>query len=103
VNPLALKAKSDVLATNERQVTRALRHARLRGGRRDVRRQGRPVVHGTTFQRGDEKGDFLFGATVIVLGEPGRWTPDAALLQQTAQQRETLVRLGEPVAARGAR
>jgi len=55
------------------------------------------------FARGDEKGYFLFGAsTIILLGEAGRWTPDADLLEQTAQRRETLVRLGERVGGSGA-
>jgi hypothetical protein len=35
---------------------------------------------------------------VVVLGQRGVWQPDRELLEQTARQRETLVRLGEPVA-----
>jgi hypothetical protein len=35
-----------------------------------------------------------------VLGQRGVWQPDATLLEQTARMRETLVRLGEPVAER---
>jgi phosphatidylserine decarboxylase len=53
------------------------------------------------FLRGDEKGYFLFGgSTVVVLGQRGVWQPEAELLEQTARKRETLVRLGEPVAVR---
>jgi phosphatidylserine decarboxylase len=103
VNPLALAAKSDVLATNERHVTLLdTEHfgklAYIEVGAMCV---GRIVQSHTapTFRRGDEKGYFLFGgSTVIVLGEPGRWEPDADLLRETARQRETLIRLGQPVA-----
>lgn len=105
VNPLALAAKSDVLATNERQVTiletdHFGKLAYIEVGAMCV---GKIVQSHTesTFRRGDEKGYFLFGgSTVVVLGEPGRWKPDDELLRQTARERETLVRLGERVATR---
>jgi phosphatidylserine decarboxylase len=103
VNPLALATKSDVLATNERQVTLL-----------DTREFGKlayievgamcvgTIVQSHTaseFARGDEKGYFLFGgSTVIVLGQPGRWQPDPELLRETEQRRESLIRLGQPVA-----
>lgn len=103
VNPVALAAKSDVLATNERHVTildtaQFGTLAYIEVGAMCV---GRIVQShaGPAFKRGDEKGYFLFGgSTVIVLGQPGRWVPDADLLRETAQKRETLVRLGQPVA-----
>jgi phosphatidylserine decarboxylase len=54
---------------------------------------------GATFQRGEEKGYFLFGgSTVVVYGEPGRWLPNADLLERSAQGIETLLELGAPVA-----
>jgi phosphatidylserine decarboxylase len=104
VNPVALTAKSDVLATNERHVTildteNFGKLAYVEVGAMCV---GKIVQshEAPTFRRGDEKGYFLFGgSTVVVLGQPGRWKPDAELLQQTARRRETLVRLGEPVAS----
>jgi phosphatidylserine decarboxylase len=50
------------------------------------------------FDRGDEKGYFLFGgSTVILLGQPGVWKPSADILSQTASKMETLVRLGDTV------
>ena len=56
---------------------------------------------GEPFRRGDEKGYFCFGAsTIILFGEPDRWRPSDDLLEQTAQRRETLVRLGDGVATR---
>lgn len=103
VNPVALKAKSDVLATNERHVTildteNFGKLAYVEVGAMCV---GKIVQshEGVTFRRGQEKGYFLFGgSTVVVLGQPGRWKPDAEILEQTARQRETLVRLGEAIA-----
>jgi phosphatidylserine decarboxylase len=57
---------------------------------------------GDPFRRGDEKGYFTFGAsTILLFGETGGWTPSADLLEQTAQGRETLVRLGDEVARAG--
>jgi len=105
VNPVALKAKSDVLATNERHIS-ILETANF--GKLAYIEVGAMCVgkivqshEGASFERGDEKGYFLFGgSTVVVLGEPGRWKPDAEILRQTEQKRETLIRLGEPVATR---
>jgi phosphatidylserine decarboxylase len=105
VNPVALKAKSDVLATNERHVS-ILQTAHF--GKLAYIEVGAMMVgkivqshEGPAFERGDEKGYFLFGgSTVVVLGESGRWKPDAEILRQTAMQHETLIRLGEPVATR---
>lgn len=103
VNPVALKAKSDVLATNERHISilETQNFGKLAYVEVGAMCVGKIVQShaGPTFGRGEEKGYFLFGgSTVVVLGQPGRWKPDAELLQQTTRQRETLVRLGEPVA-----
>lgn len=104
VNPIALCVQRDVFSINERRVS-ILETAHL--GRLAYVEVGALCVgrivatHPTDqpFRRGDEKGYFLFGAsTVIVFGEAGRWRPDADLLDQTAQHRETLVRLGERIA-----
>ena len=105
VNPVALKAKSDVLATNERHISilETAGFGKLAYIEVGAMMVGKIVQShvGPEFKRGDEKGYFLFGgSTVVVLGEPGRWRPDAEILRQTAQQRETLIRLGEPVAMR---
>jgi phosphatidylserine decarboxylase len=108
VNPVALRYRGEILSTNERQVTLLEtdgfgRLAYVEVGALCVGRivQSAPLVPGTRFARGDEKGYFLFGgSTVVVLGEPGKWKPDADLLEQTARRMETLVRLGSPVARR---
>lgn len=106
VNPMALRFKKDILITNERQHT--LLETRNFGklayvevGATCVGRIVQSHDLNRPFERGDEKGYFLFGgSTVVVLGEPGAWTPDADLLEQTRLGRETLVRLGEGIARR---
>lgn len=105
VNPVALLYRSEIFATNERQVSIVEsesfgRLAYVEIGAMGVGKivQTHPADH--PFRRGDEKGFFLFGAsTILLFGERGRWRPDADLLEQTAQRRETLVRLGERIAA----
>lgn len=49
-------------------------------------------------RRGEEKGRFEFGgSTVIVLLQAGRFTPDADLLRNTAEDAETIVHQGERI------
>ncbi len=104
VNPIALLYKNEILSTNERQITLLETEnfgklAYIEVGALCVGKIVQTYDSKSKFKRGDEKGYFLFGgSTVIVLGEPGRWIPDADLLKQTSQNRETLVRLGERVA-----
>jgi phosphatidylserine decarboxylase len=105
VNPLALRYRSEILATNERAVS--ILETRNFGKLAYIEVGAMMVglivqTHkNPDFRRGDEKGYFLFGAsTVIVLGEPGAWTPSADLLENSAREREVLVRLGEPLAQR---
>lgn len=103
VNPLALKNRPDIFITNERRVSiLETRHfgllAYVEVGALCVGKivQTHPA---SEFQRGDEKGYFLFGgSTVIVLGQAGRWSPDADVLAQTAAGRETLIELGNRIA-----
>jgi phosphatidylserine decarboxylase len=104
VNPVALKAYDTIFSGNERRVsiieTENLgRLAYVEVGAMCVGRIVQSHSPDLAFSRGDEKGYFLFGgSTVIIFGQPGRWEPERDLLEQTARQRETLVRLGEPVA-----
>lgn len=107
VNPVALEAKGDILATNERQVsileTRNFgRLAYIEIGALCV---GLIVQthQSRSFHRGEEKGYFLFGAsTVVVLGEAGAWKPEDQILGHTGNGMETLVKLGQPVGVRSA-
>lgn len=51
------------------------------------------------FRKGEEKGYFAFGgSTIVLLFEPGRITPDADLVANSARGLETLVRAGERIA-----
>ena len=55
-----------------------------------------------SFERGQEKGYFLFGgSTVIVIGEKGKWIPSEDILNYTKQGIETYLHLGMTVAKRG--
>jgi phosphatidylserine decarboxylase len=104
VNPMALAARGDILCTNERHVSllRTKNFGRLayvEVGAMCVGLIVQSHLDSKPFKRGDEKGYFLFGAsTVVVLGEPGAWRPDADLRERTAARQETLVRLGEGIA-----
>jgi phosphatidylserine decarboxylase len=104
VNPFALGARGDILATNERHVSildtaNFGRSAMVEVGAMNVGRIVQTHPAGQPFERGDEKGFFCFGAsTILLFGETGQWVPSADLLEQTALGRETLVRLGDEVA-----
>jgi len=109
VNPLALKAKQDILITNERHVTiletkNFGKLAYIEVGAICVGKivQSKNLVKGNTFKRGDEKGYFLFGgSTVIVIGEKGKWKPSLDILEYTQKGIETYLQLGMSVAKRG--
>lgn len=109
VNPLALKSKQDILITNERHVTIVEtknfgKLAYIEVGAICVGKivQSKLLVKGDSFKRGDEKGYFLFGgSTVIVIGEKGKWTPSADILEFTKKGMETYLHLGMSVANRG--
>jgi phosphatidylserine decarboxylase len=105
VNPLALAHRGDIFITNERRVSlldtaNFGKLAFIEVGAICVGRIVQTHDESQAFERGQEKGYFLFGgSTVILLGEPGRWKPDADLLEQTAKNRETFVKIGTRVAA----
>jgi phosphatidylserine decarboxylase len=109
VNPLALKAKPDILITNERHVTiletkNFGKLAYIEVGAICVGKivQSKPLFKGQNFARGDEKGYFLFGgSTVIVIGEKGKWTPSKDILDYTKKGIETYLHLGTTVASKG--
>jgi phosphatidylserine decarboxylase len=104
VNPFALRARSDILATNERHVSildtaNFGRLGMVEVGAMNVGRIVQTHPPGQPFRRGDEKGYFCFGgSTILLFGEAGGWVPSADLLEQTAHGRETLIRLGDEVA-----
>lgn len=99
VNPWALAERADIFMINERQISilETATFGRLAYVEVGATCVGRIVQthEGETFARGDEKGMFLFGgSTVIVLGEPGRWQPEAAIAERTAAGTETYLKMG---------
>lgn len=109
VNPLALKAKEDILITNERHVsiletTNFGKLAYIEVGAICVGKivQSQPLTVGRKFHRGEEKGYFLFGgSTVIVIGEKGKWKPSQDIVDNTKNHLETYIHLGMTVAHKG--
>lgn len=103
VNPLALKEKEDIFATNERVVTilETENFGKLAYVEVGAIMVGKIIQSGSlkNFRRGDEKGYFLFGgSTVIVLGEKGKWAPTSDMVENTKKKIETYVHLGTTVA-----
>lgn len=104
VNPLALKHKNDILATNRRQwcLLQTRRWGTLLQIEIGAMMVGSIVQHkaaGGPCRRGEEKGYFQFGgSTVLVLVEPGRMKIDTDIIQQSQKGLETLVRYGESIA-----
>ncbi|RZA09518.1 MAG: phosphatidylserine decarboxylase [Proteobacteria bacterium] len=106
VNPLALKRNPKLFLGNERHISLLETEnfgtlAYVEVGALCVGKivQSGASRVGAAFKRGEEKGYFLFGgSTVVVYGEPGRWLPNADLLERSAQGLETLLELGAPVA-----
>ncbi|UAA37496.1 phosphatidylserine decarboxylase [Paraneptunicella aestuarii] len=105
VNLVALRHKQDIFCTNERQVNLLYSEDFGHLAYVEVGAMGVGRIHQTfnapSFQRGQEKGYFDFGAsTIIVFGEKGRWEPSADIIEHTANERETKVKLGQAVAHR---
>jgi phosphatidylserine decarboxylase len=100
----ALQNQPDILLRNERQINiLATRHfGRLAFVEVGAMSVGRIVqVHplDTPFSRGEEKSVFKFGGSaIVVFGEPGQWRPADDILRHTAENVETLVRLGDVIA-----
>jgi phosphatidylserine decarboxylase len=105
VNPKALKRDPTIFLRNERIISFLETEnfgllAYVEVGALMVGRIVASTSCSGSFQRGDEKGYFLFGgSTVIVYGQKGAWSPQQDLLKRTQEGIETLVRLGEVVAS----
>lgn len=109
VNPVAIKNKEDIFITNERHVTiieteNFGKLAYIEVGAICVGKivQSVKLIPGAKYNKGDEKGYFLFGgSTVIVVGEKGKWTPDSDIINNTKSGLETYLQLGMSVATTG--
>lgn len=105
VNPLALRFKEDIFIKNERRVSiletkNFGKLAYVEVGAAMVGKIVQTHDESKSFRRGQEKGYFLFGgSTVIVLGEPGAWTPSDDILENTQKGMETYIKLGDTVAS----
>lgn len=104
VNPLALKFRQDIFIKNERRVAiLETEHfgklAYIEVGATCVGKIVQSFDESKPFNKGDEKGYFLFGgSTVVLCGEKGRWKPSADILKNTGAGIETYIRLGDVVA-----
>lgn len=104
VNPLALELKEDIFIKNERRISLVEtenfgRLAYIEVGATMVGKIIQSANELDPFERGQEKGYFLFGgSTVIVIGEPGAWKPSSDILENTGKELETYIHLGDQVA-----
>jgi phosphatidylserine decarboxylase len=102
----ALQHQPEILFRNERQINiLATEHFGQLGfvevGAMSVGRIVQVHPLDQPYRRGDEKSIFKFGGSaVIVFGEPGKWRPSEDILRHTQDRTETLVRLGDVIAAR---
>ncbi len=103
VNPMALSSLGEVFSQNTRRVSLLETDhfgqlAYIEVGAMGVGRIAQTHDESRPFERGEEKGTFMFGgSTVIVLTQPGRIKPDADLLERTSKRLETWVKLGEKI------
>lgn len=106
VNPIALVEKPDIFLINERAISileteNFGKIAYIEVGAICV---GKIVQshHDKSFNRGDEKGYFLFGgSTVVIIGEKGKWTPSQDILDYTNKGIETYIKLGTEIGIKG--
>lgn len=104
VNPLALKYRQDIFIKNERRFSileseNFGKLAYIEVGATMVGKIVQSFDESRPFNKGDEKGYFLFGgSTVVLCGEKGKWVPSADMLKNTHAGMETYIRLGDVVA-----
>lgn len=103
VNPMALREKPEIFLKNHRHISilETENFGKLAFIEVGAICVGKIVqTHGgESFQRGEEKGYFLFGgSTVIMLGEKGRWKPSQDILERTSKGQEVLIPLGDELA-----
>ncbi len=103
VNPIALKKHGQIFIENERRISilETQNFGKLAYIEVGATMVGKIVQSHSakSFNKGAEKGYFLFGgSTVIVIGEEGKWLPDQDILENTANNLETYIKLGTPLA-----
>lgn len=106
VSPIALKQRPEILLKNERRVSiletqNFGKLAYVEIGALNVGKICQTASEDHTFERGQEKGYFLFGGScVVVLGEPGKWHPHADIVSRTLEGFETWLPLGHELGAK---
>ena len=103
VNPIALKNKKNIFSNNVREITilETKNFGKLAYIEVGAICVGRIIQTSSlkSFNRGEEKGYFLFGgSTVILIGEANHWCPSEDILKNTSQSLETYLHLGTEVA-----
>ena len=103
VNPIALEQGFKVFTTNVREISLLELDSFGEALYIEVGAFGvasiKQTFDGTEFRRGDEKGYFAFGgSTVILVLKKGAAVFDQDILEHSAQNIETLVRMGEHIA-----
>ncbi|MDQ6988362.1 MAG: phosphatidylserine decarboxylase [Mariprofundaceae bacterium] len=104
VNPLALKYRQDIFINNERRVSildteHFGKLAYIEVGATCVGKIVQSFDESKSFEKGAEKGYFLFGgSTVVLCGEKGKWAPSEDMLKNTKAGLETYIQLGDVVA-----
>lgn len=104
VNPIALKKHAAIFIENEKRVSilETQNFGKLAYIEVGATMVGKIVqtYHHPSFKKGQEKGYFLFGgSTVILIGQEGSWLPDKDMLDNTANNLETFIKLGSPIAS----
>lgn len=105
VNPIALKSRPEIFIRNERRVSilETKNFGKLAYVEVGAVCVGKIIqTHNETieFRKGDEKGYFLFGgSTVILIGEKGKFSPSADIIQNTKNNIETYITLGDEIAS----
>ncbi len=103
VNVHALKNKDDIFIKNEREITiieteNFGKLAYIEVGAMCVGKIKQDHPTNDSCQRGEKKGRFEFGgSTLIILGEPGKWKPSQDILDHSAENRESYIKLGDTV------
>lgn len=106
VNPIALRMKGEIFIKNERhcsilETKNFGKIAYIEVGATCVGKIVQSHQWSDEFNRGDEKGYFLFGgSTVIVLGQKGLWKPSTDIITNTKNGIETYLHLGDEVATK---
>jgi phosphatidylserine decarboxylase len=104
VSPIALSAMPEIFIKNERRVSiletqQFGKLAYIEVGATMVGKIVQSFDEDSSYKRGDQKGYFLFGAsTVIIVGEKGKWKPSLDIIENTKNNMETYIKLGDEAA-----